>query len=139
MSFAPGIRLELRQQQSLVLTPQLQQAIRLLQMSNLELAGAIDHEVAENPFLQRSDREVAPALANGAAAPAAMNGAAPVPAAGAEPAPTHRPADCSLSLKRPAGRAFDDDRQPFEERLTRINGLREHLVYQVLARLQCCR
>ena len=81
MSFAPGIRLELRQQQSLVLTPQLQQAIRLLQMSNLELAGAIDHEVAENPFLQRSDREVAPALANGAAAPAAMNGAAPVPAA----------------------------------------------------------
>ncbi len=137
MSFAPGIRLELRQQQSLVLTPQLQQAIRLLQMSNLELAGAIDHEVAENPFLQRSDREVAPAgLANGAAAPAAMNGAAPVPAAGAEPAPTHRPADCSLSLKRPAGRAFDDDRQPFEERLTRIKGLREHLGEQVLAMLQ---
>ena len=136
MSFAPGIRLELRQQQSLVLTPQLQQAIRLLQMSNLELAGAIDQEVAENPFLQRSDREVAPALANGAAAPAAMNGAAPVPAAGAEPAPTHRPADCSLSLKRPAGRAFDDDRQPFEERLTRIKGLREHLGEQVLAMLQ---
>ena len=61
MSFAPGIRLELRQQQSLVLTPQLQQAIRLLQMSNVELAGAIDQEVAENPFLQRSDREAAPA------------------------------------------------------------------------------
>ena len=61
MSFAPGIRLELRQQQSLVLTPQLQQAIRLLQMSNVELAGAIDQEVAENPFLQRSDGEAAPA------------------------------------------------------------------------------
>ena len=39
------------------MTPQLQQAIRLLQMSNLELAGAVDQEVAENPFLQRSDRE----------------------------------------------------------------------------------
>ena len=57
MNFSPGIRLELRQQQSLVLTPQLQQAIRLLQMSNFELASVIDKEVAENPFLQRSDRE----------------------------------------------------------------------------------
>ena len=50
----------MRQQQSLVLTPQLQQAIRLLQMSNLELASAIDHEVAENPFLQRRDGEPPP-------------------------------------------------------------------------------
>ena len=65
MSFAPGIRLELRQQQSLVLTPQLQQAIRLLQMSNLELASAVDQEVAENPFLQRSDREAPPAPGRG--------------------------------------------------------------------------
>ena len=81
MSFAPGIRLELRQQQSLVLTPQLQQAIRLLQMSNLELASAIDQEVAENPFLQRSDargraapgrgRDGEPRAATGAAPPAA--------------------------------------------------------------------
>jgi RNA polymerase sigma-54 factor len=133
MSFAPGIRLELRQQQSLVLTPQLQQAIRLLQMSNLELAGAIDQEVAENPFLQRSDREAAPALANGHAAPAAFNGAASAPAESAVPTSTLRPADCSLSLKRPAGKAFEDDRQPFGERLTRTKGLREHLGEQVLA------
>ena len=70
MSFAPGIRLELRQQQSLVLTPQLQQAIRLLQMSNFELASVVDKEVAENPFLQRSDREAAPP-----AAPTAGSGA----------------------------------------------------------------
>ncbi len=134
MSFAPGIRLELRQQQSLVLTPQLQQAIRLLQMSNLELAGAIDHEVAENPFLQRSDREAAPGLANGHAAATAVNGAAHPPSPG--PLSANRPADCSLSLKRPAGKAFDEDRQPFEERLTRVKGLREHLGEQVLAMLQ---
>ena len=135
MSFAPGIRLELRQQQSLVLTPQLQQAIRLLQMSNLELAGAIDQEVAENPFLQRSDRDAASGVApaNGAEHPAANGAAAPAPPA---PASSLRPADCSLSLKRPAGRAFDDDHQPFEERLTRTKGLREHLGEQVLAMLQ---
>ena len=68
MSFAPGIRLELRQQQSLVLTPQLQQAIRLLQMSNFELRQRVDQEVAENPFLQRSDREAPPAAPTAGAA-----------------------------------------------------------------------
>src|SRR3546814_13983467 len=37
-------RLELRQRQSLVMTPQLQQAIKLLQLSNLELAAEVDRE-----------------------------------------------------------------------------------------------
>ena len=137
MSFAPGIRLELRQQQSLVLTPQLQQAIRLLQMSNLELAGAIDQEVAENPFLQRSDSEAAPAPGRGRdGAPSDLDGAATAPPNGAAPPSPFRAADCSLSLKRPAGRAFDDDRQPFEDRLTRAKGLREHLGEQVMAVLR---
>ena len=137
MSFAPGIRLELRQQQSLVLTPQLQQAIRLLQMSNLELASAIDQEVAENPFLQRSDAEAAPAPGRGRDGDA--RGTAALRrrrrASAAAPMPPFRPADCSLSLKRPAGKAFEDDRQPFEDRLTRAKGLREHLGEQVLAML----
>lgn len=133
MSFAPGIRLELRQQQSLVLTPQLQQAIRLLQMSNVELAGAIDQEVAENPFLQRSDREAAPAGERAAEAEAGEPGEPRVNGAAAV-APL-RPADCALTLKRPAGRAFDDDRLPFEDRLTRAKSLREHLGEQVLAML----
>ena len=136
MSFAPGIRLELRQQQSLVLTPQLQQAIRLLQMSNVELASAIDQEVAENPFLQRSDAEAAPAPGRGRdGEPAALGAAPPAPSIGAAPMSPFRPADCSLSLKRPAGKAFEDDRQPFEDRLTRAKGLREHLGEQVLAML----
>ena len=132
MSFAPGIRLELRQQQSLVLTPQLQQAIRLLQMSNLELASAVDQEVAENPFLLRRDGEGTPAAGhvNGAGGP---NGpAAPV----AETPPPFRPADCTLSVRSPAGRAFDNERRPFEERLTRSKGLREHVAEQVMTMLR---
>ena len=48
-------RLELRQAQSLVMTPQLQQAIRLLQMSHVELAGYIEAELESNPFLERQD------------------------------------------------------------------------------------
>ncbi|QQR69678.1 MAG: RNA polymerase factor sigma-54 [Alphaproteobacteria bacterium] len=45
-------RLELRQGASLVLTPQLQQAISLLQMSNVELSSWLQTEMAQNPFLE---------------------------------------------------------------------------------------
>ena len=47
-------RLELKLQQKLVLTPQLQLAIRLLQMPQLELQQAITQELVENPFLEES-------------------------------------------------------------------------------------
>jgi len=48
-------RLELRQGQSLVMTPQLQQAIKLLQLSNLELAAFIEAELERNPLLEREE------------------------------------------------------------------------------------
>lgn len=50
MSLAP--RLDLRQTQSLVMTPQLQQAIKLLTLSNLELEAFIAEEVERNPLLE---------------------------------------------------------------------------------------
>lgn len=48
-------RLELRQGQTLTMTPQLQQAIKLLQMSNLELAEFVEAEIEKNPLLERDD------------------------------------------------------------------------------------
>ncbi len=69
MSLAP--RLDLRQSQSLVMTPQLQQAIRLLALSNLEVEGFIAEEIERNPLLDASapdddgpiqEREAAPEL-----------------------------------------------------------------------------
>ncbi len=48
-------RLELRQRQSLVMTPQLQQAIKLLQLSNVELAAEVDRELEQNPLLDRDE------------------------------------------------------------------------------------
>ncbi|MFI4988844.1 MAG: RNA polymerase factor sigma-54 [Alphaproteobacteria bacterium] len=48
-------RLDLRQSQTLVMTPQLQQAIKLLQMSNLELATFVEQELEQNPLLERAD------------------------------------------------------------------------------------
>jgi RNA polymerase sigma-54 factor len=50
-------RLELRTSQSLVMTPQLQQAIKLLQLNNLELAAYIERELEENPLLERDERD----------------------------------------------------------------------------------
>lgn len=49
---ALGPRLDLRQSQQLVMTPQLQQAIKLLQLSNLDLADYVTTEVEKNPFLE---------------------------------------------------------------------------------------
>ncbi len=54
---ALGARLEMRQGQSLVITPQLQQAIKLLQLSNLELDAFVDAEMEKNPLLARDERE----------------------------------------------------------------------------------
>lgn len=48
-------KLELRQGQQLVMTPQLQQAIRLLQLSNYELAEFVDGELERNPLLERDE------------------------------------------------------------------------------------
>ena len=59
MALAP--RIELRQSQTLVMTPQLQQAIKLLQMSSAELAGYVAAEVEKNPLLELGPPASAPA------------------------------------------------------------------------------
>jgi RNA polymerase sigma-54 factor len=48
-------RLELRQGQALVMTPQLQQAIKLLQLSNVELQEFVENELERNPLLEREE------------------------------------------------------------------------------------
>jgi RNA polymerase sigma-54 factor len=53
-------RLEFRQSQSLVMTPQLMQAIKLLQLSNLDLAAFVEDELERNPLLERADQDGAP-------------------------------------------------------------------------------
>lgn len=50
-------RLDLRQSQQLVMTPQLQQAIKLLQLSNLELADYVVEEVEKNPLLELGESD----------------------------------------------------------------------------------
>jgi RNA polymerase sigma-54 factor len=57
---ALSARLEVRQGQSLVITPQLQQAIKLLQLSNMELEAYVEGELEKNPLLQRDEPDGAP-------------------------------------------------------------------------------
>ena len=47
-----GQQLKIKQNQSLIMTPQLQQAIKLLQLTNLELTEFVEKAQLENPFIQ---------------------------------------------------------------------------------------
>ncbi|MEJ7927562.1 RNA polymerase factor sigma-54 [Sphingobium sp. AN641] len=78
---ALGPRLDLRQSQSLVMTPQLQQAIRLLALSNLEVEGFLAAELDRNPLLEAASADAADAatgldsIADTPALPAETGGA----------------------------------------------------------------
>ena len=93
----PGLSLKLSQH--LTLTPQLQQSIRLLQMSTVELEQEVEKYLQENPFLERADGDEAPP-------PPDPGLAAIVPAtpAAAEPMPEAAPDSAEAGDER----AFDD-------------------------------
>jgi RNA polymerase sigma-54 factor len=73
-------RLEFRQSQALVMTPQLMQAIKLLQLSNLDLAAYVEDELERNPLLDRAAEDDGPSApeepsaAEGNAGPAESDG-----------------------------------------------------------------
>ena len=58
---ALSAKLVMRQGQALVMTPQLLQAIKLLQLSNVELASVIEEELERNPLLERVEERPEPA------------------------------------------------------------------------------
>ena len=62
-------RLEFRQSQSLVMTPQLMQAIKLLQLSNLDLSTFVEEELERNPLLERANDGPEPPVAGEAIEP----------------------------------------------------------------------
>src|SRR2546426_5630344 len=73
-------RLEFRQSQALVMTPQLMQAIKLLQLSNLDLSAYVEGELERNPLLERAGEsepgDANPQPAEGEPMPAAEASAA---------------------------------------------------------------
>jgi RNA polymerase sigma-54 factor len=67
-------RLEFRQSQSLVMTPQLMQAIKLLQLSNLDLVAFVEDELERNPLLERASEDDAPVRGEGASETGSVQG-----------------------------------------------------------------
>lgn len=151
MAFAPSFapRLDLRQSQSLVMTPQLRQAIQLLQYSNLEASAFIEEELLKNPLLERDDGgetvtalEAGPAEAgdDGAAfADAAFADSASAAESGMLPEADKAPLDLdmgSLYESGPGGESYgggggaDEDWDPLEMIEAERPSLREHLEQQ---------
>ncbi len=149
-------KLELRQTQTLVITPQLQQAIRLLQLSNLELQAFLEHEIEQNPFVEWDERsgeegESSPPSAQEQhiAAETGNSGAAdetPYPAGGetertaldnhdSEPfenGPDFGPgAYDGLSMRGPSGAATGGSESWMEDYVAHQASLRDHLREQL--------
>ena len=154
---ALAIKLELRQGQQLVMTPQLQQAIRLLQLSNFELAQYVDTELERNPLLERDDatetpdKDTSSQPESGASAdevpPAASTpldltetsndgGAALDTDFGnvfqdATPNDTPVPQDLGWSTLRQSNRGFSDESHNLEEFVSSEVSLKDHLSQQL--------
>jgi RNA polymerase sigma-54 factor len=147
-------RLEIRQGQGLVMTPQLQQAIKLLQMSNLELNAFVEQELERNPLLERDEAhdnetgEPAPTPTSDVETSLTLSEDAP-PANAAEAVDTDYdnlyaedsgadrmdiPAQPGLndwSQTSKGARSFDEDIQSLEGSLSEEITLRGHLAQQL--------
>jgi RNA polymerase sigma-54 factor len=135
-------RLVLRQAQSLVMTPQLQQAIKLLQLSQTELTAFIDQELEGNPLLERDDAPPEPAPSEPPQpepeAEVETSLAAEVREQWEETAGSEgegdidRGGDPAAWASRPTTRrAADEDFPGLDQTLTRAQTLRDHLMDQI--------
>ena len=144
-----GPRLEFRQSQSLVMTPQLRQAIKLLQFNNLEASAFVEEELERNPLLERDER------VDGLPERPAVDQPEPLPASGADsaeltasatmPEENASPLDADMDgteafgaadgVRLPAGNGATsgsgDEDWDFTERLTTAPSLRDHLAEQM--------
>ena len=145
---ALGPRLDLRQSQALVMTPQLRQAIKLLQSSNMEVTAFVEEELERNPLLERDDgpepRTVAderapelPAAEPVDAHAAAISDALPAEAAAPLDAEWDNVYDAEAASGLGAGIGsggrpdFGDDISGIEEMAAARPSLREHLGEQI--------
>jgi RNA polymerase sigma-54 factor len=147
-------RLELRQTQALVMTPQLQQAIKMLQLSNLELADYVNAEIEQNPLLERGEGdgeegahpiETTGAETNGAETNMTAEAAVPVVNGSDFPADAEQ-WDASAGAEGDGKADFGGDAQPWrirngavdiddlpglDQAAARPQTLREHLLEQI--------
>jgi RNA polymerase sigma-54 factor len=126
-------KLELRQSQGLVMTPQLQQAIKLLQMSHAELQSFVETELERNPLLEREESAGDEAASRAATQEKPQVGPEAVDAnAGPKPVAQGQSDSGWLTLGRSGRGAFDPTQETdFSSRLARDTTLYEHLTQQL--------
>ena len=145
---AIGPRLDLRQSQSLVMTPQLRQAIKLLQFSNMEVSAFIDEELERNPLLERDtsddvgpierpaiDQQPLPTTEVADCADAisgeTLQTESAAPLDQAEYAETYDPGSPSDGGRGNSGQNFDTDDRSIDDYAEAPMNLREHLGEQL--------
>ncbi|ACG75501.1 RNA polymerase, sigma 54 subunit, RpoN [Anaeromyxobacter sp. K] len=140
------LKQHLKMTQQLVMTPQLQQAIKLLQLSRMELVDLIRTEMTENPMLEGADENDEQAV---------PDGASPAEQAEIEAKPEHKEAEKAEEVKgeeganeidwdqyldqyqlqghtAPSNRGLSDEELPgYEATLTKKTDLVDHLVWQL--------
>lgn len=146
-------RLDLRQSQNLVMTPQLQQAISLLQMNNAELSEYLEEELEKNPLLEKAAPE-GDAPAEGEPAPEieARNERDDVEQnfdegwtgneteiQSGNTAPDYESGNILTGVGAGGNRNFDDPELSLENTLTETKTLREHLLEQLFVDTQDAR
>jgi RNA polymerase sigma-54 factor len=138
-------RLDLRQSQNLVMTPQLQQAIKLLQLNNAELAEFIETELAQNPLLEKADAEgqkTEESIETPAPAPEdndnvreefdqAWTGNEDQKPPDPTPLPDFDPGTTMAPMAAPSNTSFDNPDQSLESTVARQTTLRDHLLEQL--------
>ena len=115
---------QLRQSQHLTLTPQLQQAIKLLQLSTLEVMQETARLLDENPFLERE--ESSPASAHATSAPSATT-----PASTDENEKNHDDRDWPEATFSTSQNNDEDDDDYSREIVAARPNLREHLLWEL--------
>jgi len=127
-------KLDLRQSQNLVMTPQLQQAIKLLQLSNLELNDVIEEELEKNPLLEKGESETPDNSDNNEeqqeSAKEKDNIEETFEAAN-NTEPDFDPGSKMAEISSGGNTKFDDFENSFENRLESEKTLRDHLTEQL--------
>ena len=117
------------------MTPQLQQAIKLLQMSNMDLATFVASEIDKNPFLEMAEgQEYAPLTAEPAApdAPTPATDSVEIRTGDDQQQPTESPFDTQDHSERSGGE-YDPSapQRSIAETVAEVPSLREHLLSQI--------
>ncbi len=126
-------RLNLKMSQKLIMTPSLQQAIKLLQLSKLELVTEINEELAQNPVLEEGLQSMAPQQLEGSTTPASPSGDGASAERGSGDEDDYAAfwrdyLDRGYEPRRPAEPV---DLPSFEATLTKPENLSDHLTWQL--------